>query len=73
MTRVKVGEEFLVRLRLRATQRDRYQQIAVVDLLPGGVEAVQEFARRPTPAQPGSDPAAAAMPGSRGASHRIVG
>jgi hypothetical protein len=38
VTRVKVGDEFLVRLRLRATNRDRVSQIAVVDLLPGGVE-----------------------------------
>jgi uncharacterized protein YfaS (alpha-2-macroglobulin family) len=33
-----VGEEFWVRLRLRTTNRDRVNQIAVVDLLPGGVE-----------------------------------
>jgi uncharacterized protein YfaS (alpha-2-macroglobulin family) len=37
-TKVKVGEEFWVRLRLRSTNRDRVSQIAVVDLLPGGVE-----------------------------------
>jgi len=37
-TKVKVGEEFWVRLRLRTTNRDRLSQIAVVDLLPGGVE-----------------------------------
>jgi len=35
LTRAKVGEEFLVRLRVRATRRDRLPQIAVVDLLPG--------------------------------------
>ena len=37
-TKVKVGEEFWVRLRIRATNRDRVSQIAVVDLLPGGLE-----------------------------------
>jgi uncharacterized protein YfaS (alpha-2-macroglobulin family) len=37
-TRVKVGEEFWVRLRVRTTNRDRVNQVAVVDLLPGGVE-----------------------------------
>jgi hypothetical protein len=37
-TRVRVGEEFWVRLRLRTTNRDRLSQVAVVDLLPGGVE-----------------------------------
>jgi uncharacterized protein YfaS (alpha-2-macroglobulin family) len=36
--RVKVGEEFWVRLRLRTTNRDFLSQVAVVDLLPGGVE-----------------------------------
>jgi uncharacterized protein YfaS (alpha-2-macroglobulin family) len=37
-TQVKVGQEFWVRLRVRTIQRDRLRQIAVVDLLPGGVE-----------------------------------
>jgi alpha-2-macroglobulin len=37
-TKVTVGEEFWVRLRLRTTNRDHLYQIAVVDLLPGGVE-----------------------------------
>ncbi|WP_437881692.1 alpha-2-macroglobulin family protein [Pseudomonas sp. LRF_L74] len=37
---VKVGEEFLVRLRLRAKDYDQVQQVAVVDLLPGGTEPV---------------------------------
>jgi len=38
VTRVQVGEEFWVRLRVRTTRRERVDQIAVVDLLPGGVE-----------------------------------
>ncbi len=38
VTRVQVGEEFWVRLRLRTPNRERVNQIAVVDLLPGGVE-----------------------------------
>ncbi len=37
---LKVGDEFLVRLRLRAVERERVEQLAVVDLLPGGVEPV---------------------------------
>ena len=37
-TQVKVGQEFWVRLRVRTTHRDRLNQIAMVDLLPGGVE-----------------------------------
>jgi hypothetical protein len=37
-TKVTVGEEFWVRLRVRATKNARVSQIAVVDLLPGGVE-----------------------------------
>lgn len=37
---VVVGQEFLVRLRIRAIDQDLVEQIAVVDLLPGGVEPV---------------------------------
>jgi uncharacterized protein YfaS (alpha-2-macroglobulin family) len=47
LTRVKVGDEFLVRLRLRSTTRERVRQIAVVDLLPGGVEPTLD--RQPLP------------------------
>jgi uncharacterized protein YfaS (alpha-2-macroglobulin family) len=43
VSRVKVGEEFLVRVRLRSAKRERVPQIAVVDLLPGGTEAVLEL------------------------------
>jgi uncharacterized protein YfaS (alpha-2-macroglobulin family) len=42
--RVKVGEEFLVRVRMRSTNRARVPQIAIVDLLPGGTEPVLNFA-----------------------------
>jgi alpha-2-macroglobulin len=59
VTQVKVGEEFLVRLRLRATKRDRVPQIAVVDLLPGGTEAVLELRSPSDSSTPGADPAAA--------------
>ena len=38
VTTVNLGEEFWVRLRFRATNRELVNQIAVVDLLPGGVE-----------------------------------
>ena len=38
VTKVKVGDDFLVRIRLRALKRTWVPQIAVVDLLPGGVE-----------------------------------
>jgi len=65
LTKVKIGEEFLVRLRLRATQADRQPQIAVVDLLPGGVEAVLELHPPADSSVPGVDPAQAgysAMP-----------
>jgi alpha-2-macroglobulin len=59
VTQVKVGEEFLVRLRLRATKRDRLPQIAVVDLLPGGTEAVLELRPVADSSTPDADPAAA--------------
>ena len=57
ITQVKVGQEFFVRLRVRATQRDRILQIAVVDLLPGGVEPVLELAPPVDTANAGADPA----------------
>ena len=58
LTRARVGEEFFVRLRLRTTNRDSLPQIAVVDLLPAGLEAVVEL--QPPAADsstPGVDPA----------------
>jgi uncharacterized protein YfaS (alpha-2-macroglobulin family) len=58
-TKVKVGEEFLVRVRLRSTKRDRVPQVAVVDLLPGGAEAVLELRPPSDSSTPGEDPAAA--------------
>ena len=63
VTQVKVGEEFLVRIRLRATKRDRLQQIAVVDLLPGSVEAVMELRPVADSTTPGTDPASAQRQG----------
>jgi uncharacterized protein YfaS (alpha-2-macroglobulin family) len=59
VTKVKVGEEFLVRLRLRATKGDRLAQLAVVDLLPGGVEAVLELRAPADSSTAGTDPALA--------------
>jgi hypothetical protein len=59
VTRVKVGEEFLVRVRLRAVNLDRIPQVAVVDLLPGGAEAVLELRPPSDSSAPGEDPAAA--------------
>ncbi|MGE4560015.1 MAG: alpha-2-macroglobulin, partial [Desulfobulbus sp.] len=40
LTQLQVGQECGVRLRLRATDRDSLSEIAVVDLLPGGLEPV---------------------------------
>jgi len=59
LTRVTVGQEFFVRLRLRSTQRDRVPQIAVVDLMPGGVEAVLELQPLADTSTAGIDPALA--------------
>ncbi|MBE9609056.1 alpha-2-macroglobulin family protein [Chitinilyticum piscinae] len=36
----KIGEEFLIRLRIRSTGKEGVDQVALVDLLPGGVEVV---------------------------------
>lgn len=40
LKRVHVGDEFLVRVRLRASQADQIRQVVLIDLLPGGVEPV---------------------------------
>lgn len=45
--KVKVGDEFLVRLRLRAVDRGNVPQVAMVDLLPGGVEPVTQAPPEP--------------------------
>jgi uncharacterized protein YfaS (alpha-2-macroglobulin family) len=65
VTRVRVGEEFFVRLRLRATTRERQPQIAIVDLLPGGIEPVLELQPPADSGTAGDDPA---MQRQRGAS-----
>jgi hypothetical protein len=57
ITQVKVGQEFLVRLRLRAVKRDSLPQLAVVDLLPGGVESVLELRPQADSSASGVDPA----------------
>ena len=59
LARVTIGQEFFVRLRLRATTRDRLDQVAVVDLLPGGVESVLELQPPSDTSQAGVDPALA--------------
>jgi uncharacterized protein YfaS (alpha-2-macroglobulin family) len=57
LARVTVGQDFLVRLRVRATDRDRVPQIAIVDLLPGGVEPVTELQLPADTSTAGVDPA----------------
>ena len=42
LDRVRVGDTFTVRLTLRAGERDTGAEVAIVDLLPGGVEPVVE-------------------------------
>ena len=49
LTQLKVGDEFLVRLRMRASERNIAEQIAIVDLLPGGVEPVFNAPAEPAP------------------------
>jgi uncharacterized protein YfaS (alpha-2-macroglobulin family) len=65
VTKVKVGEEFLVRVRLRATKRERVPQIALVDLLPGGTEAVLELRPPAESSAPVDDTARLRQPGTR--------
>jgi uncharacterized protein YfaS (alpha-2-macroglobulin family) len=59
ITRVTVGQEFLVRVRIRATKRNYVPQVALVDLLPGGTEPVLELAANANSSTPDEDPAAA--------------
>lgn len=51
---VTLGEEILVHLKIRATRGNGFSNVAIVDLLPGGFEPVQELAV-PTPVYSGSD------------------
>lgn len=62
ISKVTVGEEFLVRIRLRTTKRERVTQIAVVDLLPGGTEPVVELRPAADSSTSGTDPAAGQRP-----------
>ncbi len=50
VTRVKLGEEIQVHVRIRATRAEGIENIAIVDLLPGGFEPVQEFRAASAPA-----------------------
>jgi uncharacterized protein YfaS (alpha-2-macroglobulin family) len=59
LTRVTVGQEFFVRLRVRAVGADRRPQLAIVDVLPGGVEPVLELQAPADSSSPGQDPAMA--------------
>lgn len=67
VSRVTVGEEFFVRLRVRATNRDRQPQIAIVDLLPSGVEPVLELQPPSDSSTPENDPAMRRQRGASGA------
>jgi uncharacterized protein YfaS (alpha-2-macroglobulin family) len=59
LSRVTVGQEFFVRLRVRALDADRRRQVAIVDVLPGGVEPVLELQAPADSSAPGEDPAMA--------------
>ena len=56
---VALGQEIQVHLKFRATRGDGIGNVAIVDLLPGGFEAVQE-----TRAQPAADAASADASGA---------
>ena len=57
LPRATVGQEFFVRVRIRATNRDRAPEVAVVDLLPGGIEPVSELQLSADTSAAGVDPA----------------
>jgi uncharacterized protein YfaS (alpha-2-macroglobulin family) len=54
VSQVKLGQEFLIKLTFRSTSRDKVSDVAIVDLLPGGVEPVLN-ARTDAPAAPAAD------------------
>jgi len=61
---VKIGDEVMVRVRLRAVDRDYVPNLAIVDLLPGGFEPVLQPQTAP---QEGEQPPASTNPlGTRG-------
>jgi alpha-2-macroglobulin len=57
LTRATVGQDLFVRVRIRATNRDYVPQVAVVDLLPGGIEPVTESQPPPDTSTAAVDPA----------------
>jgi hypothetical protein len=67
LTRVAVGQEFLARVRVRATTRELVPQVVVVDLSPGGVEPVIEVQPPPASSGEGVDPAAGRQGGGAAA------
>jgi uncharacterized protein YfaS (alpha-2-macroglobulin family) len=58
VSRIRTGEEFFVRIRLRTLDRNR-ASVAVVDMLPGGVEPVLEIRPPADTSTAGTDPASA--------------
>jgi uncharacterized protein YfaS (alpha-2-macroglobulin family) len=54
VTRFKVGQEVTVRLRLRALQNDAVDDLAIVDLFPGGFELVMQQAAPAADSDPDS-------------------
>jgi uncharacterized protein YfaS (alpha-2-macroglobulin family) len=67
VTRMTVGTEYLVRVRLRSVKGNTIRQVAVVDLLPGGTEAVLELQPSADSSTPGVDPAASRQRAGGGA------
>jgi len=65
LDKVGLGDELQVHLKIRATRADGIGNIAIVDLLPGGFEPVQEnHTTSDTPPADGSDAAAATDAGT---------
>lgn len=67
---VELGQEILVKLKIRSTRADGVGDAAIVDLLPGGFEVVQEIPAAPAPE---SEDGAAAEPAAPTAWRSTVG
>lgn len=62
VSEVELGQEIQVHLKIRSTRSDGIGDTAIVDLLPGGFEVVQEIPAAPAPPEDGSEGEAEAAP-----------
>ncbi|TDR48618.1 hypothetical protein DFR29_101238 [Tahibacter aquaticus] len=72
VSEVELGEEILVHLKIRSTRADGIGDTAIVDLLPGGFEVVQEIPAAPAPPE-GTEGEGESAPAATGGWQGTVG